>query len=563
MNPWGIQVRMALEENKEAVITASLLLYLGMYLVLGLSGLSFPSQLAAAYAPDSYTNPSPSGNEWLTTSSVTLQVTVSDPEGDNIDVTAYGDGTSRGTDSISSGGTAQVSWNGVSDGSHSWYAQGCDTNTGDPGGDCSTSSTWNFRVDATNPSVSVSHSPSTPTDSDTVTFDATASDATSGLSEIRIYVDNTLQNTCGSSPCSYNGGPYSAGSSHNYRAEADDVAGNTNTDTGSFTVNTYPDAPTGPSPSNQATIGSSSTSLSANYADSDGDSGTLIYRYASNDSNIGSCSVSDGGSCSVTWSGIADGQRSWYAVAQDAHGDTATSATWSFTVDTTNPAVTASTTSPTSDRREPVDYTVTDANLNSCSASGAQVSWSCSESSTGGDSYDGTCTPQSDIADGTYTVTVTCDDTVGNTGQDQVQLAVDTTPPAITCNDCDAPDPVRNGNSVTFSPSTGDGISGVDTVEICEDSGCTSTYCTYDAGAASSCDYSTPDFSYDINQYWIRATDNVGNTRTQGPPGQEYEFTVKKWVGQSCTADEECLIGSCISNTCQIDRIPAPIIILR
>ncbi len=560
MDPGVGHLRMALEDNKEAIVTTSVVLYLGMYLLLGLTGVTFPAQLAAAYAPDSYTNPSPSGNEWVNTRDVTLSVDISDPEGDNIDATFYGDGSQQGTDSIASGGTAQTTWTSVSDGSHSWYVEGCDTNTNDPGGDCSTSSTWNFRVDATNPSVSASHSPSQPTDSDTVSFEGTASDGGSGLSEIRVYVDSTLQNTCASSPCTYEGGPYTAGSSHSYRVEADDVAGNTNSDTGSFTVNNPPNAPSNPSPSDGAVVSSGSQSLSADYSDPDGDSGTLIYRYASNDSNIGSCSVSDGGSCSVTWSGMSDGQHSWYAVAQDTHGDSTTGSTWSFTVDTSGPSVSASTTSPTDDRREEVDYTVSDPRFNSCSASGASVSWSCSESSTGGDSYDGTCTPQSDMQDGTYTVTVSCDDTGGNSGSDQVQLAVDTTPPSITCNDCDSPDPVRNGNEITFTPSTGDGVSGVDTVTICEDSSCSDVYCSYDAEVSSSCSYQTPDFSYTTNDYWVRATDNVGNSRTTGSPEQ---FTIKKWVGQSCSVDDECLIGSCVDGTCQIQRIPAPIIILR
>ncbi|MFB6166745.1 MAG: OmpL47-type beta-barrel domain-containing protein, partial [Candidatus Nanohaloarchaea archaeon] len=63
-------------------------------------------------------------------------------------------------------------------------------------------------------------------------------------------------------------------------------------------------------------------------------------------------------------------------------------------VDTTDPQVSASTTSPTDDPRQPVNYEVTEQNLDSCSASGAGVSWSCSESDPDNDgTYQGTCSP--------------------------------------------------------------------------------------------------------------------------------------------------------------------------
>ncbi|MBI5732816.1 putative Ig domain-containing protein [Candidatus Jorgensenbacteria bacterium] len=77
--------------------------------------------------------------------------------------------------------------------------------------------------DTTPPVVSVIHSPVSPYNNQTVTFTATATDA-SGISNISIFVDNSLIHTCtATSICSKLGGPYSAGS-HSYYATARDAS---------------------------------------------------------------------------------------------------------------------------------------------------------------------------------------------------------------------------------------------------------------------------------------------------------------------------------------------------
>jgi hypothetical protein len=78
--------------------------------------------------------------------------------------------------------------------------------------------------DTTPPEVSITHSPESPTDADPVTFTATASDE-SGIQKIEIYVNGAKIEEYASSPCSYTGGPYSAGMV-GYHAIAWDQAGN-------------------------------------------------------------------------------------------------------------------------------------------------------------------------------------------------------------------------------------------------------------------------------------------------------------------------------------------------
>jgi hypothetical protein len=94
-----------------------------------------------------------------------------------------------------------------------------------------------FYIDKVLPTGDININPTAPTSADQVTYTATGSDAESGLSQIRIYVDGGLQKTCASSPCSYTGGPYAAGSTHSYSAVIYDIAGNSYTVSKTFTVN--------------------------------------------------------------------------------------------------------------------------------------------------------------------------------------------------------------------------------------------------------------------------------------------------------------------------------------
>ena len=92
--------------------------------------------------------------------------------------------------------------------------------------------------DTTPPTVSVSHSPSSPTNLTSVTITATASDNV-GVTEINIYIDSSQVKTCSSSPCSTTSQIYSIGT-HTYYATASDAANNIGRDptsgTKSFTV---------------------------------------------------------------------------------------------------------------------------------------------------------------------------------------------------------------------------------------------------------------------------------------------------------------------------------------
>lgn len=132
----------------------------------------------------------------------------------------------------------------------------------------------------------------------------------------------------------------------------------------------------------------------------------------------------------------------------------------------------------------------------------------------------------------------------------------DTGAPSVTCDDCDTPDPIKSGNSIEFDPEVSD-PSGIQSVSICRDGSCSDTYCSGDP-----CTYETTPNTYSVNDYWIRAEDNDGNVIIKGPPQFQYNFTTKKWAGQSCELDEQCLVGACNQNECTPGGIPRPEIII-
>ncbi len=100
---------------------------------------------------------------------------------------------------------------------------------------------WNsqrVRIDKVDPSVSVDHSPGSPSADDDVTIDASASDSHSGIDRIEIYVDGTHEETCSSNTCQHtvDSSETDPGETVPYTAVAYDLAGNNQDADGSFTV---------------------------------------------------------------------------------------------------------------------------------------------------------------------------------------------------------------------------------------------------------------------------------------------------------------------------------------
>ncbi|MHA1671330.1 MAG: hypothetical protein ACTSV5_12250 [Promethearchaeota archaeon] len=108
--------------------------------------------------------------------------------------------------------------------------------------------------------------------------------------------------------------------------------------TATWSLNHVPNAPTNPVPSDLAYDVDDNLALSVDVSDDDGDTLTVTFYNASDNSVIGSDTVTGGsGTASVTWSWVSSEMTcKWYVIADDGMGATQSS-TWTFTTyDETN-----------------------------------------------------------------------------------------------------------------------------------------------------------------------------------------------------------------------------------
>ncbi len=299
-------------------------------------------------APDAPVDPSPVYGATGISLSPTLSVNVSDIDGDSMDVTFYdaSDDSVIDTDSgVANGSTASVTWSGLSYGqTYDWYAIANDTQVE------TQSSTWSFTT-LPNPNDEPDEpiDPS-PGDGDTgvstsPTLSVNVSDPNGDSLTVHFYdasddseIGNNTGVTNGTTSITWSG--LATDTTYSWYAVADDGEFTNQSATWSFTTivgNTAPDAPTDPSPGDGASDVSTSPTLSVNVSDPDGDTMTVIFYNASDDSVIDTDNnVADGEMASVTWSGLAQGTvYNWYAVANDSQAETSSSE-WSFTTTSAN-----------------------------------------------------------------------------------------------------------------------------------------------------------------------------------------------------------------------------------
>lgn len=93
-------------------------------------------------APDKPTVSAPSDGSTITDSTPKLEVSVSDPEMDKMDVTFYLDGSKVNTNTGVSNGKTSYTTSSLSDGTYNWYVKASD------GSNTTTSKTWSFTVDS-------------------------------------------------------------------------------------------------------------------------------------------------------------------------------------------------------------------------------------------------------------------------------------------------------------------------------------------------------------------------------------------------------------------------------
>ena len=386
----------------------------------------------ANQAPNAPSDPSPADGAVDVGTSPTLTVSVTDPDGDTMTVRFYdaSDDSLIGTASgVSSGTTASVVWSGLSfDTTYEWYA------VADDGHDTTQSATWSFTTVAANQAP---NAPSDPSPADgavdvgtSPTLRVAVSDPDGDAMTVRFYdaSDDSLIGTASGVSSGTTASVVWSGLSfdveYEWYAVADDGHDTTRSATWSFTTvaaNQAPNAPSDPSPADGAVDVGTSPTLRVAVSDPDGDTMTVRFYDASDDSLIGTASgVSSGTTASVVWSDLSFGMEyEWYAEADDGH-DTTRSATWSFTTITAEddePPVASAEADKTEIR--PGGTVIFDGSGSTDNVGIVRYTWIIE-----GEEFQGVTVSYTFDTPGTYTIRLVVEDAAGNTDEDTIQVKV-------------------------------------------------------------------------------------------------------------------------------------------
>ncbi|MDQ1626846.1 MAG: large repetitive protein, partial [Actinomycetota bacterium] len=283
----------------------------------------------------------------------------------------------------------------------------------DAAGNVSLTTSYAFTVDTTAPTATISAGPSGLTKGTSQSFTFSANEAAATKCQLA-PVEQTF--TACTSPKSY---PALADGAYTFQVLATDTAGNVSQAASrSFTVDST--APV-------VTLVTKPASLTKDPSP--------VFSYSSSETATGSCSLVTSGSadlftpCASTigYTGKADGTYRFTAKATDAAGNTGTSASYTFTIDTAAPVVTINTqpTSPTNNPSATFGFTTEAGATLFCSleAQGAAQNFTpCSSPVT----YPG-------LANGTYSFAVQAADAAGNVSTTTPRtFTVDSTAPVVT-----------------------------------------------------------------------------------------------------------------------------------
>ena len=376
--------------------------------------------------------------------------------------------------------------------------------------------------DTTPPDTTITSGPSGATNSTTATFTFTANEP----STFTCKLDTGAASSC-TSPKVYSG---LTNGSHTVSITATDLAGNVDPTpaTRTWTVDTIPP---------DTTITSSPSALTT--------STTASFSFSSTEPGGFTCQLDGFAATSCTspmsYSGIPDGSHVFTVYATDLAGNVdPTPAQFMWTVDTTAPVVTSTTVTPSiigTDAQLTIMKTVTDAvgvqsvtadvkGPSSSTASIGTVSLVLSSGTAQNGTWSGIFTfPAAELApDGTYAVTDTAIDTVGNSVQvTDGSALLDRTEPTLTLSAI-TPAVVQSSGSVTVEVSASDltsGFANEDSVTAKDlDTGTMASLTSFSgslaAGETGYWTFTQPAGSPEgVHNEQVKAVDRANNTTTQ------------------------------------------------
>ena len=313
----------------------------------------------------------------------------------------------------SAGKNTNHTFKGLPDGTHTVYVKAVD-NAGNAGTDSVT-----FTVDTVAPAISItSPSDNAVLRSSDVSIKWTGSDITSGIDRYEIQIDGGSWTQAGTSTSHIFTGL--SDGTHTVHVKAVDKAGNTATDSVTFTVDATEPSISITSPPNNTIINSSDITISWTGSDNT----TSIDHYEVQID--GGPWTQAGTSTNHTLTGLPDGTHTVYVKAIDKAGNTATDSI-TFTMDTIAPALRIT---------SPHNNTI-------IKLSDITISWTGSDNTTSIDHYEVqidkspwsytyyTTYTLTDLSDGSHTVNVKAVDRAGNEVAVSATFTVDTVAPIL------------------------------------------------------------------------------------------------------------------------------------
>jgi hypothetical protein len=408
--------------------------------------------------------------------------------------------------------TSPWSYTGLADGSHTFALVASDA----AGNTTTKTATWT--VDTMPPTLSITSSPADPSASTSAQVAFTVSGATS----VTCSLDGAAATAC-TSPVSYSG---LADGSHTVTVKAVDAAGNSTTKTATWTVDTTPPV---------LMLTSTPPSVTAMT--------TAQFAFTVTGATTVTCQL-DGGAAtacttSASYSGLAEATHTFTLRGTDAAGNTATQ-TYTWTVDTTPPAVTLTSTpsNPSSSSAASFAFNAPGATTTCAIDNGAAVA----------------CTsPQaySSLADSSHTFTVTATSGTGLMSSQSYTWTIDTTAPTVMITN--PPPAYYSSTSVSLNFTVSEQATVTCQLDGGNQSTCTSPYTA--SGFANGSQHSVV----------IRATDAAGNTGstsavwnvdTQAPTVSIYSAPSANSNSRSATFYFAISDGT---TTCALDNVLSPV----
>jgi hypothetical protein len=353
--------------------------------------------------------------------------------------------------------TSPQNYSNLADGLHTFTVQATDA-AGNSG-----QNSYAWTIDATPPTVAITGTPGTLTNSRSASFTFSATDPA------QCKLDDATFAPC-TSPQSY---AELADGSHTFTVKATDAAGNTGQASHAWTVDATPPTVeiTGGKPGNPT------------------NSKTAAFTFTTSESGTMQCKLDAGAFAPCTspesYNDLADGEHKFTVTSTDAAGNTGQdSHTW--TIDSAAPTVTIGDEPANPTKSRSAHFTFTAEAAPQCSLDNAPFT-PC----TSPWDYD-------DLPDGPHTFVVKATDAAGNTGQAIYAWRIDNVAPAVIITQ--KPNDPSNVKSPTFS--------------FVVNEGGTTTECKLDAASFLVCpspkSYSNlPDGQH---LFTVRATDGAGNT---------------------------------------------------